>query len=177
MKVLTLKQEPRKKPVKVLDYKTGTENRTDCLKLVSPSYSHRSLPPQPCWLGQSGSESRRLFSGEMVCLSTSSCRHWFTYACLLDPCEAAKFNSIEYFSTQDFGIDIQSSIFRDKNLTFLNDRVFFNTKFFNIKTIEYFSTQILNIQTIEYFSTLIFKYTTGQCQKIMNVLNCYSEQE
>ena len=39
MKVLTLKQEPRKKPVKVLDYKTGTENRTDCLKLVSPSYT------------------------------------------------------------------------------------------------------------------------------------------
>ena len=58
----------------------------------------------------------------------------------LDPCEAAKFNSIEYFSTQDFGIDIQSIIFQDKNLTFLNDRVFFNTKFFNIKTIEYFST-------------------------------------
>ena len=39
VKVLTLKQEPRKKPVKVLDCKTGTENRTDCLKLVSPSYS------------------------------------------------------------------------------------------------------------------------------------------
>ena len=24
--------------MKVLDYKTGTENQTDCLKLVSPSY-------------------------------------------------------------------------------------------------------------------------------------------
>ena len=95
----------------------------------------------------------------------------------LDPCEAAKLNSIEYFSTQDFGIDIQSSIFPDKKLTFLNDRVFFNTKFLNIKTIDYFSTQILNLQTMEYFSTLIFKYTTGQCQKIMNVLNCYSRQE
>ncbi len=56
----------------------------------------------------------------------------------VDPCEAAKFNSIEYFSTQDFGIDIQSSIFQDKNLTFLNNRVFFNTKFVNIQTIEYF---------------------------------------
>ena len=52
---------------------------------------------------------------------------------MLDPCEAAKFNLIEYFSTQDFVIDIQTSIFRDKNLPFLNDRVFFNTKFFNIK--------------------------------------------
>ena len=59
----------------------------------------------------------------------------------LDPCEAAKFNSIEYCSTQDFGINIQSGIFRDKNLTFLNDRVFFNTKILNIKMIEYFSTQ------------------------------------
>ena len=38
MKVLTLKQEPRKKPVKVLDYKTGTENRTESEKLVSPRY-------------------------------------------------------------------------------------------------------------------------------------------
>ena len=52
---------------------------------------------------------------------------------LLDPCEATKFNSIEYFSTQDFGINIQSSIFRDENLTFLNNRVLFNIKFFNIK--------------------------------------------
>ena len=51
----------------------------------------------------------------------------------VDPCKAAKFNSIEYFSTQDFGNNIQSSIFRDKNLTFLNDRVFFNTKNLNIK--------------------------------------------
>ena len=59
----------------------------------------------------------------------------------LDPCEAAKFNSIEYCSTQDFGINIQSSIIRDKNLTFLNDRVFFNTTNLNVKTIEYLSTQ------------------------------------
>ena len=38
VKVLTLKQERRKKAVNVLDYKTGTKNRIDCLKLVSPSY-------------------------------------------------------------------------------------------------------------------------------------------
>ena len=28
-----------------------------------------------------------------------------------DPCESAKFNLIDYFSTQDLGINIQSSIF------------------------------------------------------------------
>ena len=43
VKVLTLTQEPRKKSVKVFDYKTGTENRIDCLKLVSPSYSCKCI--------------------------------------------------------------------------------------------------------------------------------------
>ena len=38
VKVLTLKQEPRKKPVKVLDSETGTENRTESEKLLSPRY-------------------------------------------------------------------------------------------------------------------------------------------
>ena len=32
----------------------------------------------------------------------------------LDPCEAAKFNLMEYFSTQDFGINIQSSSFETR---------------------------------------------------------------
>ena len=84
--------------------------------------------------------------------------------CPVDPCEAAKFNSIDYFSTQDFGINIQSSIFWDKNLTFLNNQVFFNPTTLNIKKIKYFSTQI-------------FIYTTGQCQNIMTILICCSEQE
>ena len=39
----------------------------------------------------------------------------------IDPCESAKFNMIKYFLTQDFGLNKQSSIFRDKNLTFLNN--------------------------------------------------------
>ena len=59
----------------------------------------------------------------------------------VDRCEAAKFNLIDYFSTQDFGINIQPSIFQDKNFTFLNNQVFFNTTILNIKTIKYFSTK------------------------------------
>ena len=51
----------------------------------------------------------------------------------LDPCEAANFNSINYFSTQDFGINIQSSIFQHNNCEYKNDRVFFNTTILNIK--------------------------------------------
>ena len=82
----------------------------------------------------------------------------------VDPCEAAKFNSIDYFSTQDFGIIIQSSIFRDKNSTFLNNQVFFNTIFLKIKTMEYFSTQI-------------FKYITKQRKKKIILLNYFFEQE
>ena len=82
----------------------------------------------------------------------------------LDPCEAANFNSINYFSTQDFGINIQSSIFQHNNCEYKNDRVFFNTTILNIKTIEYFSTQFF----------LIFYWTT---QNIMTISNCFSEQE
>ena len=39
MKVLTLKQDPRKKTVKVFDSKTGTENKTESEKLVSLRYN------------------------------------------------------------------------------------------------------------------------------------------
>ena len=38
-KVLTLKQEPREKKVRVFDSKAGTKNRTKSEKLVSPRYS------------------------------------------------------------------------------------------------------------------------------------------
>ena len=44
MKVLTLKQEPREKSVKVLEYKTETENRTEFEKLVSPSIYRGDCP-------------------------------------------------------------------------------------------------------------------------------------
>ena len=74
----------------------------------------------------------------------------------IDPCEAAQFNSINYFSTQDFGIIIQSSIFRDKNLTFLNNQVFFNTTILNIKTIKYFSMQIFKYTNDRVFFNAIF---------------------
>ena len=47
----------------------------------------------------------------------------FGVSCI-NPCKAAKFNSINYFSTQDFGIIIQSRIVQDKNGTFLNNQVF-----------------------------------------------------
>ena len=97
------------------------------------------------WRAWSCSEEGRGVSGRWLPRQWSY-GDWRTILSSVDPCEAAKFNLIKYFSTQDFGIDIQSSIFQDKNLTFLNDQVFFNAKFFNIKTIEYFSTQILNIQ-------------------------------
>ena len=53
----------------------------------------------------------------------------------VDPCEAAKFSSVVYFSTQGFGINIQLRI---KNLTFLNDWVCFSTTILNIKAIDYF---------------------------------------
>ena len=40
----------------------------------------------------------------------------------ITPCKASKFKSIDYFLTPDFGIIIQSSIFWDKNLKFINDQ-------------------------------------------------------
>ena len=85
---------------------------------------------------------------DVVRLSLVS-RLQFQVVSSVKPCEAAKFILIDYFSTQDFGINIQSSICRDKNLTLRNNQLFFNAT-------------ILNIKTIKYFSTQIFKYTTGQ---------------
>ena len=64
----------------------------------------------------------------------------------VDLCKAAKFNSIDYFQTQDFGINIQSSIFQDKNLTFLNDRVFSTPQFWILKQSSIFQCKFLNIQ-------------------------------
>ena len=72
------------------------------------------------------------------------CSWPWLYLCV-DPCEAANFNSIDYFSTQDFGINIESSIFQHNNCEYKNDRGFFNTKILNIKTIEYFQRKFLNI--------------------------------
>ena len=54
----------------------------------------------------------------------------------VDPCKAAKFNSIDYFSKKDFGP--KSKV---QSLELIYNRVFFETRIYHFKTIKYLSTQ------------------------------------
>ena len=78
---------------------------------------------------------------DVVRLSLVS-RLQFQVVSSVKPCEAAKFILIDYFSTQDFGINIHT-------IKYFPRQVFFNTT-------------ILDIKTIKYFLSQIFEYTTGQ---------------